>query len=374
MLLAFLIHFKELSEKARWQDQKAFMFLGLLVLIYIITGQYALVPFAHNKFTTDFTNLIIVIFIAYKLINSETALRVCIFTYMAGSAYIGYQAHITGRDWQGRVEDIGMIDTGGDSNYTAAALAPAIIFSIYYLWQGNKKTKLFSLICAALIANGLVLINSRGAFLAVIGGSGLFFMSMIFSKYQKKGQRSVAIVTILLGLAGGLAVTDQQFWDRMATLKEVDDGGGGSHRTDFWWASLEALEDYPLGLGVSGFQLVSLEYIDEKYRKGHPNGAAVHSTWFQAITEIGYHGLIIFIIIIILSFRATYLAKKNMIAKNDYKSYFLIIALECALISYLIAATFINRIRAVAPYFLILYMLCANNIYSRKTELTETNR
>lgn len=368
MILALFINYKKLTAKARWRDQKTFIFLGLLVLVYIITGQYALLPYLHNKFTTDFTNLIIVIFIAYKLINSEAALKATIFTYMAGSAYIGNQARITGRDWQGRVEGIGMIDTGGDSNYTAAALAPAIIFCIYYLWQGNKRTKVFSVVCAALIANGLVLINSRGSFLAVIGGAGLFFLFMIFSKYQKKGQRGIAFITILAGLAGGIAVTDQQFWDRMSTLKEVDEGGGGSHRTDFWRASLEAIKDYPLGIGVGGFQYVSLEYIDDKYRKGHPDGAAVHSTWFQAITEIGYHGLIIFVIIITLSYRATYLAKKCVLNNEDYATYFLILAIECALLAYLISATFINRLRAVAPFVLILYMLCANNIYTKGAE------
>lgn len=371
MMLAFTINFKEISEKALWKDQKTFIFLALFALTYVFVKNHALIPFDHSRFTGDFVNLTIVIFIAYKIINSEAALKASIYTYMAGAAYIGYQARVTGRDWQGRVEDIGMIDTGGDSNYTAAALAPAIVFCIYYLWQGDKKTKLFSLICAALIANGLVLINSRGSFVAVVGSAGLFFIFMIFSKYQEKGQRAVAILTIAAGLGGGLAVTDQAFWDRMATLKEVDEGGGGSHRTDFWWASLEAAKDHPLGMGVSGFQSISFDYVDEKYRKGAPKGVAVHSTWFQALNEVGYIGVTLLLLIIFSAYRATHHVKKLIIEKEEYKSYFLILSIECALLSYLLAATFINRTRAVALLVLVLYMLCAANIYGRISQKRE---
>ncbi|WP_119395165.1 O-antigen ligase family protein [Salinibius halmophilus] len=366
MMLALFINYKKLGHDCRFRNQKATYVMMLLPIIYMLTAPYALDPYVHDKFTSDFTKLIIICLIIYKLLNSEAALKASLYAYMAGCAYIGQQAHITGRDWQGRVEGIGMVDTGGDGNYTAAAMAPALVFCIYFFWTGTKKVKLYSALCGALIANGIVLINSRGSFLAVVGGSGLFFLLMMFSKYREQGQRAIAILLIVLGSSAGLALTDQEFWDRMSTLSEVDEGGGGAHRTDFWFAAVRAIQDYPHGLGVGGFQIVSLQYIGEEYRKAHPNGAAVHSTWFQAIGEIGYHGFITFVLLLVLTFRSAYLTKKHLIEKKEYRKYFLILTLECALISYLIAATFINRLRAEVLFWLITYIICCSNIYIRK--------
>ena len=97
---------------------------------------------------------------------------------MLGCTYIGYVAKDIGRNSGGRVEGIGMVDTGGDANGVAAALAPSIVVLLYFAWQGSWKVRVLAALCSAYVVNALVLINSRGAFLAVVAGAGLFITYM----------------------------------------------------------------------------------------------------------------------------------------------------------------------------------------------------
>ena len=52
-----------------------------------------------------------------------------------------------------------------------------------------------------------------------------------------------------------------------------------------------------------------------------------------------------------------------MIEKSQVDVYFKILVLESALLSYLVAASFINRIRAESMWWCILFLMIASNIY-----------
>lgn len=364
MIFVLLSHYKKFSLVAPWKEQPIFKWMLALLVYYFIGLSFAIVPAVHEKFTIDFAKLILIMFIAYKIVHTEKALDACLWAYVVGATYIGYLAREVGRNGQGRVEGIGMVDTGGDSNGTAAAMIPALILLLYLAWRGNKKTKLFAGFCGAFIVNGIVLINSRGAFLGAVVGASFFLFYMIFSKYQRVGQRGTAILIILISLAGTAYVADETFWTRMETLEDVDDGAkSGSHRIDFWMATFDVLHDYPLGVGVQGFVELSPNYLPEHYFEGRKIGKAVHSTWFEVLSDLGWFGLSFFIALIVSTFRLSRNAKRYLIENENYNAYFKILALEGALLSFLVAASFINRARAEVLYWLILFIAIASNIY-----------
>src|SRR5690554_1739812 len=305
MILVLGLRFKALSELAPWKSQPIFKWLVLILVMYVVTANVAILPEVHKRFTIDLLKLFVIIFVAYKLINSEKALDACLWLYVLGCTYLGYMAYVHGRNAMGRVEGIGMVDTGGDSNMTGAAMVPALVFLMYMAWLGNKKVKLLAVFCGALIANGLVLINSRGAFLGVVAGCGFFLMYMIFSRYRRKGQRAMAVLTIILGISGGLYVADDAFWVRMQTLQTVeeDPGASGSHRIDFWLATFDVIEDYPFGVGIFGFIEVSQQYLPAHYFENRDIGKATHSTWFQIFSELGWPGPILLIGLLVSALR-----------------------------------------------------------------------
>jgi hypothetical protein len=327
-----------------------------------MVGFWAISPAVHDRFVFDLTKLVVIILVAYKLVHTPRRLDGALWSYLIGATYIGYLATITGRNSGDRVEGIGLIDSP-DANGVAAALVPSAVLLMYYAWMGNYKVKMLCVFCGALIANGLVLINSRGAFVGVVASGGLYLMYMMFSRYRKEGQRAMAVLIIICGVSGALYVADDSFWERMNTLQNTEDeDASGSRRINYWIASIEVARDYPAGLGVQGFNAVSSIYLAPEHR-GDSNSKSVHSMWFQGLTEVGWLGLGLFLMALLSLYRMSRKAKLWLLSIDETTSYFKILALECALIGYLGAASFINQFRAEILYWMIVLLAVGVNVY-----------
>jgi len=348
-----------------------FKYMIALVILYYVAYLFAVNLPLHKGFAFEFTKLVIIMMIAYKLIHSERALTACLWAYVVGATYIGYLAWITGRNDQGRVEGIGMVDAP-DANLTAAALVPAAVILMYYAWLGNMKVRVMALFCGAVIANGLVLINSRGSFLGVLVSLSIFLFFMLFSRYQRKGQRAAAILLIVVGISGALYVTDDLFWERMQTLQSEDENVSGASRVAFWLVTFDMLEDHPMGIGVGGYQTLSPIYMDEQTRGGVEH-RAVHSMWFQGLSELGWPGLILFLLLLLSLYRISWKTKHYLLEQENTQAYFKVLALECALIGFLVAGTFIDRFRAEILYWMILFLAAAVNVYYLQAKAGKDN-
>ena len=362
MLIALGVGYRRYSEISPWKLQPIFKWMVLILILYYLVGFYALRPEVHYQFSFNYLKLVVIIMVAYKLVNTPKLLDMALWAYVLGATYIGYLATTYGRNSAGRVEGIGMADAP-DANDTAAALVPAGAILLYFFWMGSKKIKALCLFCGAFIANGLVLINSRGAFLGIVAGSGFYLLYMVFSKYRAEGQRAIAIVTVVIGIAGGLYVADESFWERMGTLQNVEDQEtSGASRVNFWLAALQMAEDYPFGTGVDGFNILSTAYIDPELM-GRSEFKSVHSTWMQGLTEIGWIGLGALLLMLFSIIRLSRKAKKWLLDNGHNTDYFKLLALESALLSYLVAGSFINRFRAEILYWVILFLAIGVNVY-----------
>jgi hypothetical protein len=362
MILSLAIGYRKYTEQAPWKQQPVFKWLIALLAVYYMVGFWAINPVVHDRFVFDLTKLVVIILVAYKLVYTARRLDGALWSYIIGATYIGYLATITGRNSGDRVEGIGLIDSP-DANGVAAALVPSAVLLMYYAWMGNYKVKMLCVFCGALIANGLVLINSRGSFVGVVASAGLFLMYMMFSRYRKQGQRAMAVLIILCGISGGLYVADDSFWERMGTLQNTEDEStSGSSRINYWIASIEVARDNPGGLGVQGFNAVSSLYLAPEYR-GDNDSKSVHSMWFQGLTEIGWLGLGLFIMALLSLYRMSRKAKLWLLSTDENISYFKILALECALLGYMAAATFINQFRAEVLYWMIMLLAVGINVH-----------
>ncbi|GGX49572.1 O-antigen ligase family protein [Saccharospirillum salsuginis] len=363
MMMALAINYRRLGSKSPWLDQPVFKWMVAILCMYYVMYIHALDIQSHDRFTFEFTKLVIIMLIAYKLIHSERALDAVLWGYLIGATYLGYLTTVTGRNSGNRVEGIGLVDAP-DSNGAAATLVPAATLLMYYFWKGNKKVKLLCCISGAFIANGLVLINSRGSFLGAVVGVVFYLCYMLFSRYQKEGQRATAIMTLVLGLAGGLYVTDDTFWDRMDTLRSVENKEqSGASRMDFWLVTFDVMKDYPMGVGIAGYQRVSANYLEESQLAKNAGVRAVHSSWFQGLAELGWPGPILFFGMMVSLYRLSSRTKNYLLQHDRTDEYFKVLAIEGALLAFMVSATFIDRFRAEILYWMILFLAAASNVY-----------
>lgn len=362
MMLCIGAKFGEYSRNSLIDLPLTKWFAGIVIL-FAATQSWAVAADLHWISLIDYCKLFITMALAYKLVDSPAKLELALWAYLAGATYIGWEAYSVGRNDFGRVEGIGTVDSP-EANGVAATLVPAIPILMYFVAKGNMRNKVTAAFMGVWIVNGLVLINSRGAFLGVLAGAGFLLIYLLISSRQTHVQRMVAILIMVAGLAGMLYLTDEQFWQRMDTLREVEDESkSGSHRYRMWLSTFDLLEDYPAGVGAWGFQILSPIYVDPDLFHTNQKQKAVHSMWFQVLSELGWLGFFLFIGLVMACFRAIRKTRKAVSSYVSSSDYFLMIALEAGFVGYLVAGSFIDQFRAQILYWTILFIACAYNIH-----------
>ncbi len=337
--------------------------LIIFFCLYCLSYFTAVAPSLHLTALTQLFKLFIIVSLIYLTVDTERKLDFALIAYLIGATYIGWETYSVGRNGMGRVEGVGTIDSP-DANGAAAVIAPAAALLIYYGWRSTFKMKLVFGFFAVWIMNGLVLINSRGAFLGVMAGVGYMISHMLFSKIKLPSQRATAIFIIFVGVLMAYYLTDDLFWERMETLQHVEEEDkSGSSRVRFWLKTFDMIESKPFGLGVKGYDILSPIYIDERYLSPTTQTRVAHSMWFQCLGEVGWFGLLTFILVLLSSFSLSRKVKKHLVLLDEVNAYFRVIAVEAAFISYLVASTFIDQVRTELIYWFIIFIACLGNIH-----------
>ena len=361
LLLAVVIQYEHTRHNKLIQVPP-FRWLVAILCVFLVVSFWAVSSEDHMAGLVDLVKLAIVMFCAYKLMDTPKRLQMALWVYLLGCAYIGYEALIVGRDEFGRVEGIGPIDSP-DSNGAAAVLVPAIPVFLYFIWRVRGYMKYSAIFFAVLTLNALVLLNSRGAFLGVLVG-GLYSVRFVFfSSIITMKQRMYVFVLMIACLAGAFYLTDDTFWDRMSTMQQEDELESGSHRTRLWYATFDLLRDHPGGVGVNGYQLLSQIYVDAELFFDNQRYKAVHSMWFQSLAELGWIGIVVLSGLVLSTYLAMRRVRKILHKNKRMDDYFMAIAVESGLVSYLAVGSFIDQFRAQILYWFILFCACAYNIF-----------
>ncbi|MFT5708664.1 MAG: hypothetical protein ACI9ES_002968 [Oceanospirillaceae bacterium] len=370
MLLVVIFNFPKLKSNMIYKAPIFKWFFALLCLVWFAKTQ-ATVTWAHDEAVGLYTNLFITMCLAYALIDTRKHLDYVLWGYIYGSWYISFVVYQMGRNTQDRVEGIGPVDAN-ESNGLAAAIAPSVVLAFYYFWISRSKiAKGMFAIAMVFIANAIVLINSRGAFLAVAVSMSFFMWHMFFSKFQRPKQKLTVIWFGVLGFCALIYIADDSFVSRMKTMvgyetsKEEESGGT---RLFYWKGAIQMSFDYPLGLGTRGFDSVAPLYIPQDVNTGNTRNRSVHSTWFEVLTELGYMGLFCFISMILCCLSGLKKVRKKLYQEGAFEDYFKMYAIQASLISFMLSMTFINRYRAEILYWLVLFSAAAYNIYILKDD------
>lgn len=352
--------------------------MWILFFYWVLIGFIAVYPERHWEATNNYFKMLVTMCVAFYLVNDEKDFDLVIWGYLFGAWYLGFVAYQTGRNSGDRIEGIGTVDTGGDANMTAATLVPALVLSLYYFWF-SKKTwqKALFVLSGAFIANAIVLINSRGSFLGIITSISFFMVKIYFSRPRTKNQMFKAILFTVCGFVCGAAVVDESTIERFRSIeeegKEIDeDEQSGATRVLFWMATLDLVTDYPLGAGVGTFEYYGQYYVPATLNMGGEN-RAVHSTWFEALSDLGYPGFVLFLLLLYSSMKALNKCRVQLKEKNEVVNYYKVVAIQAGFIGFIVTMTFINRLRSEILYWMILYSIIAYKIYVLKPNVIKKN-
>lgn len=181
---------------------------------------------------------------------------------------------------------------GGDPNYLAGGLIPAIAFAGALLGNVRGSLARWALLAGAgILAVGLAATQSRAGLVAVVVA-----LAAALVVYRRRRLFLVAVIAAMASLAGMWFATNPGAWERTTSF---DDGGAG--RSELWQVAWKMSGDHPVvGVGLNNFRTRSSEYVREP---GSLSDVAliterprvVHNLYLELLAETGVIGLVIYV-------------------------------------------------------------------------------
>jgi O-antigen ligase len=254
------------------------------------------------------------------------------------------------------------------------------------MWNDDKKlNKIFAAWALVVSVLTIIFTYSRGAFLGLVIVLGL---SLLFILTRRQIQFSSLILIIIVGIFI-FQLLPTQYVERLSTLSEIslssdpqlssDDSLRGRYSENL--AAWRMFLDNPLlGVGLNNYKSHYLEYSKEIGLDPRLEGRSPHSIYLEILSELGFLGMLWFIILNWFTFkglRDAYKKFENMGRKNLSS---LGVSFGVALIGYLIAGFFLHV--SHSRFFWLIYAIAlsfpvvAENVFaasqSRKDQLSIT--
>lgn len=320
-----------------------------LVLLMILSGSFGVYPrLSFNFLTGDFYKSIIYFLILVKVLTTIKDVERLAWTTVISATAMALASVSTGQAGAGRVS----IGTMYDPNDFAMMLVTSLPFVLFFFLRTKGLIKVFSSASIILILLAIILTQSRGGFI----GLGVVITAFLFSQsYEKQVFRKIALVMLLCFLFCGLA--SENYWDRIQTIWTGDDQGSG--RVILYKRSLKLMLENPiLGTGVGCFVSAYGRALENK--QFHPVGSeydwkwkTAHNAFLQIGVELGFPGLVIYLILIYYTIRnfseTKRLSKiKGLKDVHTYANMF-----KVSLMGFLVCSFFLSKAYS-ASFFLIL--------------------
>lgn len=315
-----------------WRSWLLLLFLAQSLL----STALGLNPAYSFEYWWDFAKMIVVSLLLTNIIQTRADLRLVLIVI---SLSLGFEAAKQG--WAQLVLNPGgRNDNGvpflGDNNLVAVGMAMLIpIIGALATTSSGWQKRAFQALNIGVVYRGLST-YSRGGFLSIGAVSAIWFWR---SPHKLKTLFAVLIAAALI-----LPVLPQQFWDRMSTITAPADQRDDSQqsRLHFWQVAVAMANDRPLtGVGHAGYPRAYNQYDWTEGR--FFTNRAVHSAWFGVFAELGYPGLLLFLLIVFSALRAcrrVRLAAKRGELEGPLGAY--AVAFESSLVAFIVGGSFVS--------------------------------
>lgn len=346
---------------------------GKIILLYAVWMWIQLgwaVSFKmHLDGTILITKYLVLYFMIYKILSSDTDYYLFLLFNIMGSFYVARS--VLAYSGGGRVEGVGGPGIN-DSNSLGMHLSVILIFCSILLLKKNTifLNNLYWRIChfgvfvaAAYIANASVQAISRSAVLGILFGG----MVMFFIKHWTVKKKFY--VYLILGFCGLLYFAPYTFWERLDSITEAVQGeeveSSAYSRIIIGQAQLEMFKDNILGHGHRGTFVLSRYYLPPEYLTWSSVGGAgrsSHCTFLTTLTEQGIPGAILYLSMFFWTVRTII-----SFPKDDPVIYLYFMGASAALASIFVSGLFVDYFKAEIQIY-CLALLASLKDYQLRSE------
>lgn len=362
LLVAVVIHS---GNRTRGADRTARVtaIAGLAMVLNATFVHYVLTDIPLVSFDTylELIKFVLLYFLITAAVRDRSDLAIVVVSLALGAAYLGYEVTINerGNFKAGRLEDVGA--PGADTANGLASMLLLILPVIGSLFIGGTRWhKALVMIAAPLALNVVIMCNSRGAFIGLIGG-GLVFLFLARGPSRKHAVRVLALGATALYLLLGDPEILERFTTTFVGAEERD--RSASSRIEFWKAGAVMVADYPLGAGGGAFKFVyGSEYLA---RVGSLQQArALHNGYLTEATDWGLQGLGLKLLFIGSALVLAYRTMKRCREEHRSEDALVGIAYIAAMSSFLIVCMFGSYLASEWTYWMVALLVRYAQIYA----------
>jgi probable O-glycosylation ligase (exosortase A-associated) len=340
-----------------------FIVLALLFYFWIIlSALFSVFPaISWGRYQSHYMTLGPSLLLVFFTINSLDNIKMSLLA-MGGSigllaAKVGLGNAISGGS---RITD--QIDGFiGDNNCFGLSICLAL--GIMLGMRTMIENKLYRRILDVIILLSILTIlftQSRGAFLTI---AIIFFFGIINSR-----KPVLTFIVVASVVFTGYLVLPKNMFERLNTLENVEKDPSAMHRFEMWQNAFTYANEYPVfGVGIGGYRQFN------KVRCPNTLALVTHSTYFQVLSEMGYVGLSIYLLILIYTLWVLHWtfkhARKHYSEKPEYKwiaeTAFWI---RNAMIGYIFGSAFLDMLAFDIPWYTMLYSSLLAMLYKQKLQ------
>lgn len=332
--------------------------LVVMLLLMAVLGTVTGVGFNYSAQAAfeKFWKLQVFVLILVRLATNRRNLELVIWSIVAGSLYLGWDAHTAPASafMKGRLEVFGGPDIATSSGAAAHLTAMLPIIGIGYLIARRWHGKAIAAISGAFTVNAVVLCRTRSAFIGIAFGAAAALL------LAPKSRRFRIYLLLGLGAFAAFALTDNNYWTRMATVMDREAlaaDGATQSRSDIWRASLQILSDYPMGVGLGNFARIIGDY-DPRYPNRSP-----HNTLVMGFTELGIAGGLLFIAILFESLRLLYQCSRLApLSDRPLETRLMAYGMFVAIVTYFVAGLGTERFSCESFWWVLAFPLCLQRV------------
>lgn len=339
---------------------------GIFFLL-IVAGAF----FATNRsesiaaITDTFAKVAVMLLAISWLVNKPADFRLATWLIIAAGVLIGCIAIYNRLNGIGLVEgtrvtigrNIGAMI--GDPNDLALVLTFPLSFAAAVLSTSTVPLRIrlwLALPAVIIICWAILCTQSRGGLLGMTAVCGTILWFKVKNKWLVAG--GGAGLLMILVLAAGISSRASGG----AAEEGIDESAMG--RVYAWQAAANMAVANPLtGVGINNFYLNYYAYSPHWDGKNH----AVHSTWFQVLSETGVIGFSVFVVLVWRSFRQALQNVQIALPANQPDIQVISQALLAGLYSFCVSGTFLTQ-GFIWPLYILIALTIALNRYLSMTE------
>jgi probable O-glycosylation ligase (exosortase A-associated) len=306
------------------------------------------------------------------LIRTRVHLEALIWTMvlcgMAHAIPFGAKVVLSGGGY-GKALGLASGNTGLGEGSTLAMFSTMLIPFCWFLWKHCSIVTPTRQVKVMLVAFGI------SAALTAVGTyarTGLIALAMLAAAsivYTKR--KAALIVGVVVATAAASVFVADQWVERMGTIGNVGSEVSAMGRVAVWRWTLDYVASHPWGgsFGVYRINTFEMPLADGSVLTG--SAKAFHSIYFEILGELGYPGLLLFMLIVLTTIRALMAVKK---AASDDWTKDLATCTLVALLVYLASGAFIGVAFQPFLYYLASITVILQNLQSRLVMTTVAGR